>query len=207
MPCFRSEKGAASFSRSLRYRWLLERHWPVSAGLGCSPDRIRTLIFCGLNPSSADAQGDDPTLRRLVAFARQWGYGRLVVLNLFALVTPSPAHLLRHHRPKGAANDAVLRHWIHQWSKRAHWDLWIGWGSNGGLRGQDQWFLAHLETVQDRRRRSGGAPVFCLGITRAGHPRHPLYLPGNTQQQPWPAAEQAEIGHPEAMVSAITVRP
>lgn len=207
VPCSRSEAGAAAFSRGHRYRWLLERYW--DHGLQPSPqsDGAKQLIFCGLNPSNADAGSDDPTLRRLGGYARAWGYRRLVVINLFALITPSPASLRRHPRPVGSANDAVLLHWLRHWSHRPRWDLWLGWGANGSLKGRDQWFLAQLNDLRDRRSAAGGADAFCLGCTRAGHPRHPLYLPASLRPQPWFAAEAPLIRHPESKVPASTVRP
>lgn len=79
-------RGRAAFSPCGRYRWWLERLW--------EPGGSR-LLFIGLNPSHADHRRDDPTLRRLVAFAAGWGYGSLEVLNLFALVSPDPAALGR----------------------------------------------------------------------------------------------------------------
>lgn len=207
MPCSRSETGCAAFSSGGRYRWLLGRSWLTSA-LQDAPDPARHgLIFCGLNPSTADASTDDPTLRRLVAFARQWGYSQLVVVNLFALITPSPATLRRHRRPVGPANEAVLDHWLGKWSRRAHWDLWLGWGANGCFQDRDRWLLDRVEALGAQRRQSGGLGALCLGRTRLGHPRHPLYLPASAQPQPWFAADRPWIRHPGAMVPASTVRP
>ena len=84
---------AAQFSPCGRYRWWLQRCW--------DPQRP-PLLFIGLNPSRADAQRDDPTLRRLLGFARAWGYGGLEVLNLFARISASPAALRRCADPVGA---------------------------------------------------------------------------------------------------------
>ena len=76
----------ASFSADGCYRWWLTRRWQQGVG---------GLLFLGLNPSRADAKRDDPTLRRLIGFAAGWGYDALVVLNLFARMSPSPAALRR----------------------------------------------------------------------------------------------------------------
>ena len=207
VPCLRSETGCAAFSSSGRYRWLLGRSWPTCASHVAADPARHGLIFCGLNPSTADASRDDPTLRRLSAFARQWGYRRLVVVNLFALITPSPATLRRHQRPVGPANEAVLDHWLKKWSLCSHWDLWFGWGANGCLRDRDRWLLDRAEALVVQRHKTGGMGAFCLGRTRAGHPRHPLYLPAAAQPQPWFAAESPRIRHPVAMVPAGTVHP
>ncbi len=207
VPCLRSETGCAAFSSSGRYRWLLGRSLGTIAPHGASDPVSYGLIFCGLNPSTADASRDDPTLRRLTAFARQWGYRRLIVVNLFALITPSPAALRRHRRPVGPANEAVLDHWLSKWSRRSHWDLWFGWGANGGCRDRDRWLLDRVEALRVQRQTTGGMGVFCLGRTRGGHPRHPLYLPASAKPQPWFAADQPRIRHPVAMVPASTVHP
>ena len=93
--------GTAAFSPCGRYRWWLERLWQPAAP---------RLIFIGLNPSRADGQRDDPTLRRVVGFAQRWGFGSLEVLNLLALISPSPAVLRRATDPVGAEADFWLQH-------------------------------------------------------------------------------------------------
>ena len=104
-------------------------------------------------------------------------------------------------------NEAVLDHWLKKWSRCSHWDLWFGWGANGCLRDRDRWLLDRVEALVVQRHKTGGMGAFCLGRTRAGHPRHPLYLPASAQPQPWFAAESPRIRHPVAMVPAGTVHP
>ena len=91
---------AAVFSPCGGYRWWLQRTW--------QPERP-TLVFVGLNPSCADGQRDDPTLRRLVAYGRRWGFGRLEVINLFGAVATTPAALKRMADPVGTDNEAWIR--------------------------------------------------------------------------------------------------
>ncbi|TCD59486.1 hypothetical protein CWE17_01575 [Synechococcus sp. BS56D] len=203
LPCSSAESGTAVsgtvFSACRRYRWILSR----SLGGGQAP----SLIFIGLNPSRADGERDDPTLRRLQGFARSWGYGRLVVLNLFALVTPSPAVLRRSAEPVGRANDAVLKAWLRRWSLAPQqWDLWLGWGAAGGLHDRDQRLLALLRAVLPQRLACGGAPPGVLGLTRGGYPRHPLYLPAGQLLQPWIQAEEPQVRHPVPRAQGGTVR-
>jgi hypothetical protein len=147
--------GRAVFSPCHRYRWWLERQW--------DPQRA-TLIFIGLNPSRADGLRQDPTLRRLVGFARGWGFGSLEVLNLFAWITASPALLRRSEDPVGATNDDWIRARLRA---RPAPVVWLGWGNQGSWRGRNRQVLALLE--------NGRVSLACLGHTRAGHPRHPLY--------------------------------
>ncbi|WP_043705621.1 DUF1643 domain-containing protein, partial [Synechococcus sp. CB0205] len=92
--------GRAALSSCGRYRWWLERQWQPQAP---------RLLFVGLNPSRATAERDDPTLRRLIAFAQAWGYGSLEVLNLFARISASPAVLRRSADPIGLQTDQWLR--------------------------------------------------------------------------------------------------
>ena len=202
--------GRAAFSRCGSYRWLLERRWGDANTRQHLADGRDTLIFCGLNPSRADATTDDPTLRRLCGFAQTWGYRRLVVVNLFALITPSPAVLRRHRRPVGESNDVVLNHWLQRWCRRPDWTLWVGWGANGGLYRRDQWMAKRLSALNSLRQQRGASGPRCLGMTRSAHPRHPLYLPGSASLQDWiappTAAPTLGIGHPGDNVQACTVR-
>ena len=145
----------ARFSRCHRYRWWLERVWDPAAP---------RLLFIGLNPSRADADRDDPTLRRLVGFARGWGFGGLEVVNLFARVGALPAQLRQAGDPVGPGNDRWIRHCL------AHSSLvWLGWGNHGSWQQRDQQVLRLL------RRQS--VPLAALGLTRSGSPLHPLYRP------------------------------
>ena len=169
----------ACFSSCGRYRWLLHRALvePLPT------EDPRTLIFVGLNPSRAGAHRDDPTLRRLIAFGTRWRYHRLVVVNLFARISPSPGALQRCSDPVGDRTDAVLQHWMEDWADHPSWDLWLGWGTRGALFQRDQAMLAKLEPALQSRR--AGAWPLTLGSTRSGQPRHPLYVPGDRVPTPW----------------------
>lgn len=135
------------------YRYRLWRVW--------APDAPR-LAFVLLNPNAADAVHDDPTIRRCVGFARAWGYGGVDVVNLFAWRTPNPRALRAAPDPVGPDNDAHLQ------AVAARAALVVaGWGVHGALAGRDVVV----------RRLLAGYPLACLGLTKAGHPRHPLYLP------------------------------
>ena len=118
-----------------------------------------------LNPSTADAVRDDPTIRRCIAFARAWGYERLTVTNLFAFRTPSPRVLRSADDPIGPENDEYLTR------AAAEADGTVcAWGIHGALRSREAEVLGLL---QERR-------LVHLGLTRDGHPRHPLYVGGAT---------------------------
>ncbi len=179
----------AAFSACGQYRWWLRRCWDSQAPV---------LLFIGLNPSRADGVRDDPTLRRLVGFARCWGYGALEVVNLFARISPAPAALKRVGDPVGESNDA----WLQRAQEGAICStrpgacpvapaIWLGWGNQGAWRGRDQQVLALLQTADTMRQ---CRPVWCLGLTAAGQPRHPLYVAAATARQRLVLAQTAGAG-------------
>ena len=171
---FTSTTVHASLSACGQYRWWLERLWQPAAP---------RLLFIGLNPSRADGQRDDSTLRRLVGFAQRWGYGSLEVLNLFARISPAPAVLRRAADPVGAEADA----WIGQrLAAQPQAPVWLGWGNQGSWRRRDQAVLALLQ----------GRDLRALGLTASGQPRHPLYVAGTVALQPLAWHNPVALGHP-----------
>jgi hypothetical protein len=167
---------AAVFSPCGGYRWWLQRTW--------QPERS-TLVFVGLNPSGADGQRDDPTLRRLVAYGRRWGFGRLEVINLFGAVATTPAALKRLADPVGTDNEAWIRRCL---GRHGPWRteaiptresagaepvgplgslLWLGWGNGGAWQGRDRVLLALVAEF--------ALSPFALRCTASGQPCHPLY--------------------------------
>ena len=153
--------GGAVFSRDRRYRYRLWRRW----------DRARPLVaFVMLNPSTADGRCDDPTIRRCVAFARSWGFGGAEIVNLFAYRATDPRALLRVHDPVGRRNGRYLRSAVFRAAL-----VVAAWGANT-LVGHER--AAALAALSPRRPR-------CLGVTRDGHPRHPLYLRSDVRPQPF----------------------
>ena len=147
------KKGAVIDKTGL-YRYLLWREWEVNQP---------KLVFIMLNPSKADADIDDPTLRRCINFAKSWGCGSLMVVNLFAYRSASPLDLKKVDDPVGKQNDRYLKKAI----KSAD-QVVVAWGNNGKLMQRDRFVLELLSkhNIQSH----------CLGITKAGYPRHPLYV-------------------------------
>ncbi|TMC73897.1 MAG: DUF1643 domain-containing protein [Chloroflexi bacterium] len=146
--------GGATFSADRRYRYRLWRRW----------DRTRPIVaFVMLNPSTADARHDDPTIRRCLGFARRWGYGGIEVVNLFAYRATDPRALRTVRDPVGRANRGHIQSAL----RRATLVI-VAWGARA-----DGSLLAEL------------AEARCLGLTRAGQPRHPLYLRGDVRPVPF----------------------
>jgi hypothetical protein len=147
-------KSTAAFSDCGRYRYLLERRW--TDGPIC--------VFVGLNPSTATAGSDDATVRKCIALARSWGFSGLTMANLFAVRCRYPQILSTHQDPVGPENDRFLLPAIEQ----AHTVVAM-WG-NHGLKSygqsarRDQYILSLRDDWQ------------CVGVTKHGAPRHPLYV-------------------------------
>lgn len=150
--------GTAILSPCGRYRYRLTRRW------GDGP----TCGFVMLNPSTADADQDDPTIRRCIGFAKREGCGGLIVVNLFAWRSTSPLGLLDADDPVGPDADDHLLLAIDQVDGPliAAWGVW-----NRGTRPGDV-------------RAMIGKHCVCLGKTKDGHPRHPLYVKGETSLEP-----------------------
>lgn len=154
----------AIFSPDRRYRYALWRVW----------DRSRPgVTFIGLNPSTADAATDDPTVRRCLAFAERWGAGAVIVLNLFAYRATHPAEMLAALDPIGPRNDAILRRY-----GRSTPLVVAAWGRHGG----------HLDRARCVERLLGRT-LHALAFTRGGEPRHPLYLRGDLRPRVWRRGE------------------
>ena len=158
----------ATESRDAAYRWSLYRV--------LSKTVIARCLFIMLNPSTADALSDDPTIRRCLGYTARWGYGELNVVNLFGLRATDPRELLRHRDPVGKSNDDFVLKAIEGTTKRGG-IIVCAWGARGG-------HLDRNASVLRLIRSAGGVP-HVLGLTRAGHPRHPLYMPGTAKPRAW----------------------
>jgi len=142
-----------------QYRYTLWRE--------CGPADAR-VAFVMLNPSTADATRDDPTIRRVIGFARSWGYGSVEVVNLFAYRAPYPRILRTVPDPIGPQNDRYLVQAV----RRAQLVV-AAWGT-GHLPGRDRAVIGLL-----------GESLYCLGTTQGGCPRHPLYVRGGIVPAPY----------------------
>ncbi|HEP1206998.1 TPA: DUF1643 domain-containing protein [Stenotrophomonas maltophilia] len=150
------------------YRYLLTRPSEVTR-----PER-GTALFLMLNPSTADAAVDDPTIRRCRGFAKAWGCNGLTVANLFALRSTDPAMLLSHADPIGPLNDDWLRRLAHEYG-----DVVCAWGAHSMAVGRS--------IVVAQLLRQAGARLWCLGATKHGFPRHPLYVRSDQPLVEWKA--------------------
>lgn len=149
----------AVISHCGKYRYWLERRWAPGDA----------LVFVMLNPSTADANQDDPTIRKCIGFARAFGFGAIVVVNLFAYRSTDPAGLREVADPIGPHNDYYVGHAV----KRGGMAV-AAWGRHGTLGGRDKAFLATLP-----------GPLHALRVNNDGTPAHPLMLPYSCRPAPY----------------------
>lgn len=152
-----------------KWRLHLWREWDVT---------LPRVVWVMLNPSIADDRMLDQTLRQVLFFSQAFGFGRFDIVNLFAWQATDPSKLRYLHRgptPEDAVgqdNDAVIAEVCLQASK-----VIVGWGVNG-------WWMGRNATVTQLLREEGHE-LHCLGVTKEGHPKHPLYLSHETQLERW----------------------
>jgi len=143
------------------YRYTLWRRW----------DRyLPGCVFVGLNPSTADETEDDPTIRRCIGFAKSWGLGSLIMLNAYAFRATNPKDMTAARNPIGLLNDQAIEQ-----TAQAQVD-------RGGI------VVAAWGTHCDEQREAAvcrviNRPIHCLGRTKAGRPKHPLYLRADTMPE------------------------
>lgn len=165
-------------NRAIWDMWIDHNGRPVVDGEGHQLGDPLSCVFIMLNPSTADCAQDDPTIRRCVSFARRFGFDRLEVVNLFAFRATSPADLLK----VGAEADPVGSE--NEWHVAKALDnaglIVCAWGAHGGHLDQDETMMGWIDVHNYR-----DAPVVCLGQTKDGFPRHPLYLKSDAEPAPY----------------------
>lgn len=171
--------GSAVISSCSQYRYRLER----------SLGRVGpTMAFIMVNPSTADATDDDPTIRKCMGFARKHGCGEIVVGNLFAFRATDVNALRRCADPVGPDNDRHLREIMY-----AADDVVVAWGARDKLPEILRGRWKDVVRIADSRAEGTGerlvTPIRCLGVCADGHPRHPLMVGYDTPlidwQVPW----------------------
>lgn len=156
-----------------KYRYHLSREWDV--------DPFYNMVFVMLNPSTADAEVDDATIRRCISFAQREGCSRLDVVNLFAYRSTKPEKLLEVEDPIGPMNRSAVARFI----STGHIVV-LAWGAwwkkiSTSQRGPGLPRL-NVEGMTSRE-------LYCLGTTKDGSPRHPLYVRGDAPLVTYRAAK------------------
>lgn len=170
-------KSGAIFSPCRNYRYVLWRTWDT---------QLPKVLFIGLNPSAADENYNDPTIRRCLQFAQSWGYGGFYISNLFAFRQKDPAQLKKAKTPIGKENDYYILKYADACEK-----VILIWGNHGTFKDRDKEVLALLEKP------------YCIKINKTGHPAHPLYLKKELQPIPFPVVsrQQGNVSKQQGNVS------
>ncbi len=158
-------ESAACISDDEVYRYTLSRYW---GDRGRTHDTKNVCVFIGLNPSTADAIKDDPTIRRCIGFADGFRKSRLLMLNAYAFRSTNPKALLRATDPVGPMNDFFLG------SQHSDHLLIAAWGSHCPIERE----LELADIFKDHQ-------LMCLGTNSDGTPRHPLYIPSSQHLIPY----------------------
>ncbi len=153
----------AVYSDCENYRYALTRIW--------DPDGRRAL-FIMLNPSTATEVQNDPTVERCERRARALGFGGFRVTNIFAWRDTDPKKMRAAADPIGPQNDQTIVESVPLADQ-----VICAWGTHGAHLGRG----AHVERIL----RQTGAPLFHLGLSKAGHPKHPLYIAYAEQPREW----------------------
>jgi hypothetical protein len=153
----------AVFSDDYRYRYLLTRRWAVGG---------TTATFLMLNPSTATASADDPTIRRCVGYARRWGHSALNVVNLYGWRATDPRELRRVDDPVGPLNDRFIR----QVCQAGRLNV-AAWGIHGSRGDRAAQVVAMLDGLD--------VDLTCLEVTSRGQPRHPLFCRLGLEPKPY----------------------
>ncbi|MGR9441638.1 DUF1643 domain-containing protein [Rhizobium leguminosarum] len=138
------------------YRPELRRIW----------DKTKPILVVNmLNPSTADHERNDPTVLVLIHFAKLWGYGGLLIVNLFDIRTSSPKEMMAHAAPLSPENIGYIDGAFNL-ARHQNTPLLAAWGAGGGHMERDAWFIA--------RARHHLVDLVCLGLTKDGFPKHPM---------------------------------
>ncbi len=149
-------QSGAEFSQCRTYRYVLWRRWGWY-------EHAKQVMFIGLNPSTADETKDDPTIRRCIRFAKDWGFNGLLMMNAFAFRATDPKVMRAAADPVGPANDEAIGCWKSQVGK-----VIAAWGNQCG------------EERAKQVCRVIGTPLYCLARNKSGAPKHPLYTAADT---------------------------
>ncbi|OUD09521.1 hypothetical protein BVC71_06635 [Marivivens niveibacter] len=168
----RHQKGdaasVATYSDCEKYRYLLTREWDAT---------LPRALFVMLNPSTATEVQNDPTVERCERRARALGFGAFRVTNIFAWRDTDPKHMRAAKDPIGLYNDDAIRDSAMNWIRDGD-QIICAWGAHGDHLGRGHAVELLL--------RGTGRPLYSLGLTKAGHPKHPLYIGYDRQPELWP---------------------
>ena len=156
------------------YRWILE--FKIS-------NNQKEIIFIGLNPSLSDNKFTDNTTKKIIKISSFHKYGKLRIINLFALISKNPAILKTHKDPIGFYNNQFIKSSLRYWSENINCDLWLGWGNKGKLFSRSEKVLKILAMYKKlkQKRFSDSYEPLVIKKTKYDYPIHPLYCEDNSK--------------------------
>lgn len=150
-----------------KYRYQLSRIWDATKIKCC---------FVMLNPSTADHDIDDPTVRKCIGFARQWQCGGIYIVNVFPYRATDPREILKLSRDELRGDRQKFFYYLIDAVQHSEFII-CAWGNHGQHLLSSSWILGQLDGVE--------RPKYHLGFTKVGEPNHPLYLPYSTERKYW----------------------
>ncbi len=163
-----SISGALFSDENRKFRYALWRIWDNTK---------ESLLFIGLNPSTANEHRNDPTITRLIGFAKSFGFGSLYAGNLFSIVSADPMVLFNESSvelPNGPCDQAIEQ------MNRLCSTVLVGWGG----------WAKYAKTRPSQVLSLIGGRAFCLRVNKSGEPSHPLYLPSSSKMILYPWKEE-----------------
>ena len=156
------------------YRWILE--FQIS-------NNQKELIFIGLNPSLSDDKFTDNTTKKIIKISSFHKYGKVKIINLFALISKDPENLKTHKDPIGFDNNKFIESSLRYWSENIDCDLWLGWGNKGKLFYRNEQVLKILEKYQKSKQKRflDFYEPLIIRKTKYNNPIHPLYCCDNSK--------------------------
>ena len=156
--------------------------WSLSFKINDSKNEI---IFIGLNPSLSDSTYIDKTTRKIINICKNYNYGNLKIINLFALVSKTPDKLLTHKKPVGYLNNKFINKSLKYWSENINCHLWLGWGNKGIFLNRNYKISKKIMNSYSIKKDNFVNPLGPLFIkkTKKQNPIHPLYCSNNSLLQ------------------------
>ena len=160
-------------SENKQYRWSLSYKISKSS---------KVIIFIGLNPSLSDKFFLDNTTKKIIKIAKKHNYGKVKLINLFALISSNPEKLFNHKNPVGDLNDNYICKNLKYWSENKKCDLWLGWGNKGKFLNRNKRISKKIMKYNSIRKNNFDNPLGPLLIKKTikDNPIHPLYCSDNS---------------------------
>tara|TARA_Y100001970_G_scaffold72954_1_gene92549 strand:- start:3492 stop:4028 length:537 start_codon:yes stop_codon:yes gene_type:complete len=158
------------------YRWSLSYEISKST---------KEIIFIGLNPSLSDLDFMDNTTKKIIKISEKHNYGKIKLINLFALISSNPKNLFNHKNPVGYLNNNHIYKNLKHWSENKNCDLWLGWGNKGNFLKRNKKISKKIMKYYSIKKKNFDKPLGPLLIKKTikDNPIHPLYCSDNSTLQ------------------------